>query len=167
MKSQQKRTHVKKPKQRRRPEMDDKDTIIITGGSASEDTIVLDLGDYALDQTMVDGTGGIGTITIDPSWSISSNGATYTTSNYSWNTISSNTAKVSIDQSGIDIADGADLKVGGRSLKDFMDTMEKRLAILVPDPEKLEHFEALKKAYEHYKTLEALCELPKKEDENQ
>ena len=35
--------------------------------------------------------------------------------------------------------------------------MEQRLSILVPDPEKLEKFEALKKAYEHYKTMEALC----------
>jgi hypothetical protein len=44
-----------------------------------------------------------------------------------------------------------------------METISKRLAILVPDPDKLEHFEALKKAYNHYKTLEALCELPTKE----
>jgi hypothetical protein len=35
--------------------------------------------------------------------------------------------------------------------------MEQRLAILVPDPAKLEKFEALKKAYEHYKTMESLC----------
>jgi hypothetical protein len=42
-----------------------------------------------------------------------------------------------------------------------MEAMSKRLAILVPDPDKLEHFEALKKAYDHYKLLEALCEIPK------
>jgi hypothetical protein len=46
-----------------------------------------------------------------------------------------------------------------------METLEKRLAILQPDPEKLEHFDALQKAYEHYKTLEALCQLPKKDKE--
>jgi hypothetical protein len=34
----------------------------------------------------------------------------------------------------------------------------------VPDPAKLERFEALKKAYEHYKTMESLC-FPEKEQE--
>jgi hypothetical protein len=53
------------------------------------------------------------------------------------------------------------VKINGQDLAEFMDTISKRLAILVPDPEKLEHFEALKKAYQHYKTLEALCEIPK------
>ena len=57
-----------------------------------------------------------------------------------------------------------DLKVDGVSFKETIEAINKRLAILQPNPEKLEHFEALRKAYEHYKTLEALCELPKKED---
>jgi hypothetical protein len=52
------------------------------------------------------------------------------------------------------------IKWKGRDLGKLLETIEKRLNILVPDPEKLEHFEALQKAYEHYKTLEALCELP-------
>ena len=55
--------------------------------------------------------------------------------------------------------------INGRNISEFMETISKRLAILVPDPAKLEHFTALKKAYEHYKTLEALCEIPKKENE--
>jgi len=57
------------------------------------------------------------------------------------------------------------VKINGQDLGKFMETISKRLAILVPDPEKLEHFESLKKAYNHYKTLEALCEIPKKEEE--
>ncbi len=58
-----------------------------------------------------------------------------------------------------------DLKVAGISFKETIEAINRRLAILQPNPEKLEHFEALRKAYEHYKTLEALCELPiKKED---
>jgi hypothetical protein len=61
--------------------------------------------------------------------------------------------------------DNLDIKIGDRSLKEFMIKMEERLAILVPDPNKLEKFQALKKAYEHYKTLESLCiEEPKEED---
>jgi hypothetical protein len=54
--------------------------------------------------------------------------------------------------------------INGRNISEFMETISKRLAILVPDPAKLEHFAALKKAYEHYKTLEALCEIPKEEN---
>ena len=58
-----------------------------------------------------------------------------------------------------------DITWKGRSLGSLLETIEKRLAILQPDPEKLEHFEALQKAYEHYKTLEALCQIPKKDKE--
>jgi len=58
-----------------------------------------------------------------------------------------------------------DIKWKGRSLGDLLMTIEKRLSILVPDPEKLEHFEALQKAYKHYKTLEALCETPSKKED--
>jgi hypothetical protein len=70
----------------------------------------------------------------------------------------SNSGKVELN------GDDADILIKGRSLKEFMEKMENRLAILVPEPNKLEHFEALKKAYEHYKTLESLCELPKPEN---
>lgn len=57
-----------------------------------------------------------------------------------------------------------DITVKGKSLSEWMATMEKRLAILVPDPAKLEKFEALQKAYNHYKLLEALCHEEKKND---
>lgn len=50
-----------------------------------------------------------------------------------------------------------DVKIKGRSLEKLLTTIESRLAILEdPTPEKLEKFAALKKAYEHYKTLERL-----------
>jgi hypothetical protein len=57
-----------------------------------------------------------------------------------------------------------DVKIKGVSITDAIDKINKRLAILVPDPAKLEHFEALKRAYENYKTLEALCELPEEDE---
>lgn len=56
-----------------------------------------------------------------------------------------------------------DVKIKGINIAKSLEDIQKRLAILVPDPAKLAHFEALKKAYNHYKTLEALCELPKEE----
>jgi len=66
--------------------------------------------------------------------------------------------------SDISVPEEGDIKIGNRSLKTFMDTMEKRMAILQPDPAKLEKFEALKKAYEHYKHLESLCEIEEEDD---
>jgi hypothetical protein len=59
-----------------------------------------------------------------------------------------------------------DVKVKGVSIVKTLEDINKRLAILVPDPKKLEHFAALKKAYDHYKTLEALCELPEEENDS-
>jgi hypothetical protein len=85
-----------------------------------------------------------------------------TISNGAYNTWA--TAQPSLQVTGEAKFDG-DVIVQGKSLADFMKAMEKRLAILVPNPEKLEHFEALQKAYAHYKTLEALCELPSKDED--
>ena len=123
-------------------------------------------------------TSGISTITLpSTSYSIGS-----TNSNYAFNTGSSGqyltngsngtswtsstgTSTVNISTNGIDMAAGTDLKIDGKSLKNFMSKMEERLAILVPDPAKLEKFEALKRAYEHYKTMESLCfDEPKEEN---
>ena len=160
--------------------MDDKDSITL-------DDIAIDLSDYGAAQasTMIDTldtitlTGSdqysnINTITL-PSSTFTYGGATVggiTTinninSNSQWTTgtsgysISPNygvsPSTVNINTAGIEMAAGTDIKIDGKSLKEFMKKMEQRLAILVPDPVKLEKFEALKKAYEHYKTMESLC----------
>ena len=47
----------------------------------------------------------------------------------------------------------------------MLETIEKRLSILTPDPKKLAKYEALQKAYEYYKTLEAMC-YDSEDDEN-
>ncbi len=60
-----------------------------------------------------------------------------------------------------------DIKWKGKSLGEMIEKIHDRLAILTPDMEKLEHFSALKKAYDNYKMLEALCEVPKKEEDEQ
>lgn len=69
------------------------------------------------------------------------------------------TGKVNVD------GENADIILNGHSLREFMSKLESRLAILQPNPEKLEQFEALKKAYEHYKLLESLCEIQDKNEE--
>lgn len=50
-----------------------------------------------------------------------------------------------------------DLIVKGVNILDIVEKIQDRLSILVPDPVLLEKYEALREAYEHYKTLEALC----------
>jgi hypothetical protein len=49
------------------------------------------------------------------------------------------------------------LKVNGVDIGTMLAKIQDRLAILVPDPVRLDKYEALKQAYEHYKVLEALC----------
>jgi len=132
------------------------DTITITGLSdqySSMNTITLPSSNtftYGSGAT-VGGITTIGNITSNNQWTTGSSG--YTLNSGNWNTPNT----VSINTNGIDMAEGTDIKIDGQSLKEFMKKMEQRLAILVPDPKKLEKFEALKKAYEHYKTMESLC----------
>jgi len=96
-----------------------------------------------------------------------SNGTWNTTSPYIFST--NNTGIGNITGSGLHVTSDAefdgDVKIKGVSIAKALETINKRLAILVPDPAKLEHFEALQKAYQHYKTLEALCEIPEKKDD--
>ncbi len=158
--------------------MSDKDSVTF-------DDIEIDLSNYGAAQssTMIDtldtititgngGGSGVSTITLPPTTyslgatvgGITTNQWTTGTSGYTFTNVTAPT--VNISNTGIDMAAGTDIKVDGKSLKQFMDKMEERLAILVPDPAKLEKFEALKKAYEHYKLMEKLCqEEPKDEDE--
>jgi len=116
------------------------------------------------------------TITLDPSYSYGDTTSGITVSNvdtnYSFNTgtYTINPGSIS-DQdwkydSNITVPEDSDIKIGDRSLKTFMDTVEKRLSILQPDPRKLKKFEALQKAYEHYKHLERLCEIDDEEDDH-
>lgn len=76
--------------------------------------------------------------------------------NWSNSSLNYNTAYPSLEVKGDAHFDG-NIKWRGRDLGKFLESIEDRLAIVSePDPEKLEKFAALKKAYEHYKTLERL-----------
>ena len=160
--------------------MSDKDLNDPDAGVTAQEIDTIDLGDYgaAGSSYIISGSSGVDTITLDPSWTsmatsitmpstytIGAAGSNYYTTgiNGNWNNTSAST--VNITGGGIDMAAGTDIKIDGKSLKNFMDKMEERLAILVPDPAKLEKFEALKKAYEHYKLMESLCQEQPKEEE--
>lgn len=160
-------------------------TDVVVSGSAGEttftfnDDITIDLGNYgaACDTITLDsltsatmntitlpsisygngvGIGAVGSGGSGGSYYISSQPST------SWTTTVSPT--VNIDTDGINVKETGDIKIGNKSLKDFISKMEDRLAILQPAPEKLEKFEALRKAYEHYKLMEKLCQEDSKED---
>ena len=156
---------------------------------STNDPNVVDLGSiepvvYTYDNMSC--SGGFDTITLDPSQFISaitvpsytSIGNTYTTSigatgsTYTigtgagangtyWTTA---TGTTNITGNGIELDASADIKIGHKSFKAIMEKIEDRLAILTPDPVKLEKFAALKKAYEHYKLMEKLCQEEDKED---
>jgi hypothetical protein len=139
----------------------------------SSDTITLDsthipyltssmIGPYPQYNVGIGSSGSGGTI---PTSGL--NGTYYTTNGTSganWATINTNNSQSTLNVKGDAEFEGK-VMINKQDLGEFMETISKRLAILVPDPDKLEHFEALKKAYNHYKTLEALCELPKEEKE--
>ena len=107
--------------------------------------------------TVSTGSGGSGTYSAGIA---GAQGSNYTFSTSGWNGVtgfSSSNPTVVAGNKGIEITNGADITINGKSLSNFMDRVESRLGILQPKPELLEKFEALKQAYEHYKTLEALC----------
>ena len=149
----------------------------------AQDFGTLDLGYGAVppDYGNISYSGGIDTITLDSSTMYSSNTITLPSSSYTISSTGSsgqfytstgtgghnwnNPPTVNITGAGIDMAAGTDINIDGKSLKNFMETLEKRLAILIPDPAKLEQFAALKKAYEHYKLMEKLCQESPKEEE--
>jgi hypothetical protein len=68
--------------------------------------------------------------------------------------ITGNNPKISIDDKEIDL----------NELADMMTVMRERFLILVPNFEKHEKYAALKKAYDHYKLIEAMLQEEKKDD---
>jgi len=117
------------------------------------DTSFLDNSNYSYQiDPLLTGTIDLGNLTTGL-------GATgLTGSNYVFSsTPYTSTWNINSSSPGLTLTEGADITIGKKSLSQFMDKVESRLAILQPDPELLEKFEALKQAYEHYKTLEALC----------
>lgn len=139
------------------------DEITITIPETDYDKYKIDMSNYS--STIL---GGYNTTA---SWGIlnstiganGSSGSYYGNTNYTFSNITSSSAKNGLHVTADAEFDG-DVKIKGVSITDAIEKINKRLAILVPDPAKLEHFEALKRAYENYKTLEALCELPEDND---
>jgi len=131
------------------------DTIAVSSG----DCTTIDLGGYgAANYTYNIGTdGSIGPITLDSSMftagSITSPYTYTTTGTGNWTT-SSNPATVYIDDGGLTMKAGADIKIGGKSLTEAIEKIEQRLGILKPNPELESRWEQLKELRNQYVELE-------------
>jgi hypothetical protein len=130
---------------------------VITSGS-DEDTITINSS--TLDDIMHS------TMSTSLNYSINSSGTIGTAGlgNYTFTTDGTGYAQPWVTTTGVphtlDVKGDAnfegDIKFKGRSLEELFSKIEDRLAILQPDPAKLEKYEALRKAYEHYKLMEKL-----------
>lgn len=119
----------------------------ISPTATTTDTITVSLPDYGAAQS----TFTLGSDTISfPTGSIDTSTFTYNT-DYSYG---HGYGQVNIDAGGVTIKEDGDLKIGERSLKEFMDKVEERLAILKVNPELEDKWEDLKKLGEEYRKLE-------------
>ena len=126
----------------------------------------LDLSDLNLDTISIDtslnnygsGLSGVGQYGAAGNYVINTNGTGPGWNPLSWPSITSSGSTIdnSLSVKGNAEFEG-DVKIQGHSILHLLKKIEDRLAVLQePDPEKLEKFAALKKAYDHYKTLERL-----------
>jgi hypothetical protein len=114
---------------------------------------VKDLKDLAITSSSVDSWSEYNMSDLNATWLTSgSNAYTYTgtSTNYAWNTTSiENTLQVKGDSE----FDG-DITVKGRSLTEFMDSVEQRLNILRPNPALESEWDQLRELGEQYRALE-------------
>jgi hypothetical protein len=135
-----------------------------TNQTADELTITVPSFSYSDSGSLMNGVNGISVDDIMTSTSITmpaytvSTGSSYTlgtawSQDYSFNNVTS--SNVHISGNGITMEPQADIKIGDRSLKEFMDSVEQRLGILRPNPELEEKWENLKGLRKAYMDLEA------------
>jgi len=93
--------------------------------------------------------GASDTVTVGSSYTL----GTAWSQDYSFNNVTS--SNVHISGNGITMEPQADIKIGDRSLKEFMDSVEQRLGILRPNPELEDKWENLKGLRKAYMDLEA------------
>ena len=146
--------------------MNSKDTLILNApDTVDENTVTINSGPYIIDNTTaIGGYYSTASMNYYGNITISNGGSSASPWSSGYSNITPSGSQSSLHVTG-DAEFESDITIKGVSIVKTLNEINKRLAILVPDPEKLEHFEALKKAYDHYKTLEALCQLPTKEED--
>jgi hypothetical protein len=142
--------------------MDTMNTTTMTSGSVDDNIIyisgssdtTLDITDYGA-ATSTLSIGNIDTITLDSmSYNVSTGGTLNWSANYGDYNIYNTDPNVNISSDGITMKPDTDLKIGDRSLKDFMDRVEDRLAILHPNEALEDKWEQLKDLRKQYEALE-------------
>lgn len=121
------------------------DHLDITGTSYSIDTSTSANYNFGMNNITLSGVGAIGSIT--PSYSI-------TGSNGAWGGYTNVSPSVKLDKDGIEVTESADIKLGNISLKNFIDRIEQRLALLNPNPKLEEEWTELKELGDRYRELE-------------
>ena len=146
------------------------DTIILNGTGGTEASTI-DLSDV-IDTITIDTNSMAGAIGATDSsyYTIGSSGTstiTLPSSTYTWSqdyNISGYTSgygTVNITNNGIEMPSNSDIKIGDKSIKEAIEKIEERLAILHPNPkleEKWENLRGLRKAY-----MELEAEIKEKE----
>lgn len=121
----------------------------ITLGGSTDPVTTIDLS------SAIYGTGSTYTIGNLPLGASSASIYTSTGVNGTWGSITSpKDPAVKIDTDGIIIKEQADIKLGNVSLKDFIERIEQRLALLSPNPELEKEWEELKELGDQYRALE-------------
>jgi hypothetical protein len=118
----------------------------------SSDTITLDSSYYTYTGTGTSGGGGSGTYITTGTVGITGGGGIWNTSD--WNISNPADSSVRINSDGLDMNENCDIKIGDRSLKDFINSVEDRLAILRPNPDLEDRWEQLKDLRRQYEALE-------------
>jgi hypothetical protein len=106
---------------------------------------------------------GTDTITIDPS-AYSAIGSVTSPTTLTWTQpydnyaitggMFTNNSQVNISADGITMPESGDIKIGDKSLKETLSSIQDRLAILAPNPELEERWEQLKELRRQYVELE-------------
>ena len=150
MKSLKKRTPAKKQKQQASNMSDQDNTVVLDTANATDTSYILN--DTVVSSITLDPSIWNSTVTLPNSYTISSG----TSSTLSWNdTYSSyNSYTTNITADGITMKEGADIKIGSKSLTEAIEKIEERLGILRPNPELEGRWEQLKDLRRQYQELE-------------
>ena len=73
---------------------------------------------------------------------------------YNWNNTTLSSTTVHIDADGLTMKEGADIKIGGKSLTKAIEQIEERLGILHPNPALEDRWDKLKELRQQYVEME-------------
>lgn len=100
-------------------------------------------------------------ITISTGGTGGSGGVLSNSASYSWTQPYYNLQGTTNIHSSLVVSGNADFAgrviIQGQDISEILEKINSRLAILTPDSKLLDKYTALQEAYDHYKTLEALC----------